>query len=191
MQVKLLEYKLGCADLEVTSWSQGAPGGGLLLVLVACKIIYYAFVEGKTITGSRSSASIGCVSLSIWDCLASRSRRVNLGLCLRSHITHIYRIRLFKTNYAFPYSKLVSSNECQQVRKSRNGGWRKEKQPLKQGLVHSFPSELCALTAKCRDFLLSPLCYESSIVVSTGTDELIEYLSWFLDKVLQPGQTLA
>lgn len=49
---------------------------------------------------------------------------------------------------AFLYSKLVSSNKCQQVRKSKNGGWRKEEQPV----VHDFLSELCALTAKCGDF---------------------------------------
>lgn len=54
---KLLEYKLGCADLELTSCSQAAPGGGVL-VLVACKIIYCTFAEGKTIIGLRSSASI-------------------------------------------------------------------------------------------------------------------------------------
>lgn len=94
-----LEYKLGCADLGLTSCSQVAPGGGLLLVLVACKIIYCTFVEGKTITGLRSSASIGCTSLGRQDYPAPRSQEsLDLGLCLRSHITHICRIRLFKTN---------------------------------------------------------------------------------------------
>lgn len=124
------------ADIELICCSQAAPGGGLLLVLVACKIIHGTFSEGKTITGLRSSAPIGCASLSRQDYPASRSQEsLDMGLCLRSHITHIYGISLFETNYTFSYSKLMSSNKCQQVRKSRNGGWRKEEQPVKKGLL--------------------------------------------------------
>ena len=58
-------------------------------------------------------------------------------------------------------------------------------------IIQDFLSEPCALTAKLQRVLLSSLHYEFSIVFSTGTDELLEYLPWFLDKVLQPGQTLA
>lgn len=81
---KLLEYKLGCADLELTSCSQAAPGGGLLLALVACKIICCTFAEGETITGLRSSASIGCASLSI--ILPQVPRRVLIRDRVSDHI---------------------------------------------------------------------------------------------------------
>ena len=123
---KLLEYKLGHVDLKLTSYSQAAPGGGLLLVV--CKIIYCTFAEGCMITCLRSSTSSRCASLTKQDLPASRSHEsLDPGWCLRSHIKHINRIRLFTTNYAFSYSKLVSANKCQQVRKSRNSRWRKEK----------------------------------------------------------------
>lgn len=60
---KLPEYKLRYADFELTGCSQAAPGGGLLLVLVACKVIYCTLAEGKTITGWRSLVSIGGANL--------------------------------------------------------------------------------------------------------------------------------
>lgn len=58
-------------------------------------------------------------------------------------------------------------------------------------VIWDFLSELCALTAKLQRVPLFSLHGESGIVFSTGTDGLLEYLPWFLDKLLQPGRTLA
>lgn len=124
---KLVECKLGCVDLKLTSYFQAPPGVGLLLVLVAFKIIYCAFAEGYKITCLRSSTSSRCASLTKEDLPASRSHKsLDPGWCLRLHIIHINRIRLFTTNYAFSYSTLGTANKCLQVTKSRNSHWRKE-----------------------------------------------------------------